>query len=230
MLRDGDTDRRSASPQAALFRDDMAHHDDISPLTVNRISVYLRCLRHLQGQGVTRISSQELARRFHLSASQIRKDLAQFGEFGIRGVGYEVAHLRERLERLLDLGHEHAAILVGAGNIGTALARFPGFRSGSFRIHAVFDNDPDKVGTELADGLVVRHSRELARGVADTGAEVAILTVPAEAAQENYDALVAAGIKAVLNFAPVQLELDPRVRVKTVDLLIFLEELAYFLR
>lgn len=206
----------------------MSHQDDISPLTLNRISVYLRCLRHLQELGIRRISSQKLARRFHLSAAQIRKDLAQFGEFGIRGVGYDVAHLRERLERLLGIGCEHPAIIVGAGNIGTALARFPGFRSSSFRVLAVFDNDPVKVGTELA-GMVVRHSRELARGIAETGAEIAILTVPAEAAQENYDALVAAGIKAVLNFAPVQLELDPRVRVKTVDLLIFLEELAYFL-
>ena len=206
----------------------LPHQDDISPLTVNRISVYLRCLRRLQELGVARISSQQLARRFHLSAAQIRKDLAHFGEFGIRGVGYEVAHLRERLERLLDIGRERAAIIVGAGNVGTALARFPGFRSGGFRILAVFDNDPAKVGTELA-GLTIRPSRDLARGVAELGAEIAILTVPAEAAQENYDALADAGVKAVLNFAPVQLELDTRVRVKNVDLLIFLEELAYFL-
>ncbi len=206
----------------------LAHQDDISPLTVNRISVYLRCLRRLQELGVARISSQQLARRFHLSASQIRKDLAHFGEFGIRGVGYEVTHLRERLEQLLDIGRERAAIIVGTGNIGTALASFPGFRSGGFRILAVFDNDPEKVGTELA-GLTIRHSRDLARGVAETGAEIAILTVPAEAAQENYDALADAGVKAVLNFAPVQLELDTRVQVKNVDLLIFLEELAYFL-
>ena len=206
----------------------LPHQDDTSPLTVNRISVYLRCLRRLQELGIDRISSQQLAHRFHLSASQIRKDLAQFGEFGIRGVGYDVAHLRERLERLLGIGAEHPAIIVGAGNIGTALARFPGFRSGSFRVLAVFDNDAAKVGTSLA-GLVVRHSRDLAQGIAETGAEIAILTVPAEAAQENYNALVTAGAKAVLNFAPVQLELDPRVRVKNVDLLIFLEELAYFL-
>lgn len=206
----------------------MIHQDDISPLTLNRISVYLRCLRRLEDLAVDRISSQEMARRFHLSASQIRKDLAQFGEFGIRGVGYEVSHLRERLERLLGIEREHPAIIVGAGNIGTALTRFPGFRSGSFRILAVFDNDPLKVGTELA-GLSVRDSRDISSGVAETGAEIAILTVPADAAQENYDALVSAGVKAVLNFAPVQLDLDPKVRVKNVDLLIFLEELAYFL-
>lgn len=204
-------------------------HQDISPLTLNRISVYLRCLRHLQGLGESRILSQQLARRFHLSASQIRKDLAHFGEFGIRGVGYDVDHLRDRLERLLGLERQHPTIVVGAGNVGTALVRFPGFRSGSFRILGIFDNDPRKVGTPLA-GLTIRHSRELAEGIAATGAEIAILTVPAEAAQENYDRLAAAGIRAVLNFAPVQLQLDPRARVKNVDLLIFLEELAYFLK
>ena len=104
----------------------MSHQDDTSPLTLNRISVYLRCLRHLQDRGVSRISSQQLARRFHLSASQIRKDLAQFGEFGIRGVGYDVGHLRERLERLLGIGRQHPAVIVGAGNIGT---RWPDFRA-----------------------------------------------------------------------------------------------------
>ncbi|MCP3962686.1 MAG: redox-sensing transcriptional repressor Rex [bacterium] len=207
----------------------MSHQDDISPLALNRISVYLRCLRQLQEQEVHRISSKEMAHRFHLSAAQIRKDLAYFGEFGIRGVGYDVAHLRERLEKLLGVEREHPAIIVGAGRVGTALAQFPGFRTSSFRILGLFDNDPRKVGTRQGE-LTVRHSRELGTVVADVGAEIAILTVPAEAAQENYDALVAAGIKAVLNFAPVQLELDPRVRAKTVDLTIFLEELAYFLR
>ena len=207
----------------------MPRQDDISPLALNRISVYLRCMRRLQELDVSRISSQEMARRFHLSASQIRKDLAYFGEFGIRGVGYDVASLRARLEKLLGIQQEHPAVIVGAGNIGTALALFPGFRSGSFRIQAIFDNDPQKVGSEL-EGLRIRHSRELAAGIAEAGAEIAILTVPAEAAQENYDALVAAGIKAVLNFAPVQLSLDPHVRVKTVDLTIFMEELAFFLQ
>ena len=207
----------------------MTQQDDISPLALNRISVYLRCLRRLQDLGVARISSQEMARRFHLSASQIRKDLAYFGEFGIRGVGYDVAHLRERLEQHLGIQHERPAIIVGAGKVGTALAQFPGFRASSFRIVAIFDNDPGKVGTEL-DHIVVRHSRELSGCIRETGAEIAILTVPAEVAQENYDRLVESGIKAVLNFAPVQLELDPRVRVKTVDLTIFLEELAYFLQ
>ena len=201
---------------------------DVSPLTLNRLSVYLRCLRRLQELGEERISSRELARRFHLSASQIRKDLARFGEFGIRGVGYEVGELRRRLESLLGVGRERRVVIVGAGNIGTALARFPGLDSASFRVLAVFDNDPAKVGRPLRS-LVVRHSRDLQATGRETGAEIGVLAVPAAAAQENYDRLVAAGIRAVLNFAPVQIETDPRARVKNVDLLIFLEELAFFL-
>jgi redox-sensing transcriptional repressor len=202
--------------------------EEISPLTLNRLSVYLRSLRHLEEHGVRTISSKELARRFHLSAAQIRKDLAQFGDFGIRGVGYEVAALRQRLEALLGLDQTHSAVLIGAGNIGKALARFPGFRGGSFRIRAIFDNDPEKIGQMVHD-LEIRHSDELPAVVRRTGAEIGILAVPAETAQENLDTLAAAGIRAVLNFAPVQLAVPEGVRAKTVDLTIFLEELAYFL-
>ena len=209
----------------------MATHlpEDISPLTLNRLSVYLRCLKRLEDLGTAKISSQEMARRFHLSAPQIRKDLAQFGDFGIRGVGYDVQQLRWRLENVLGLQREHLTILVGAGNIGSALAQFPGLRSGTFRIAAIFDNAPEKVGQKVA-GLKIRHSRDLIPTVAATGARIGILAVPAEAAQENYNLMVEAGIEAVLNFARTQLDSDPRARVKTVDLLIFLEELAFFLR
>ena len=203
--------------------------DDISSLALNRLSVYLRCLRHLQREGVARISSQELARRFQLSAAQIRKDLAHFGEFGIRGVGYEVETLRGRLEELLGLGREHSAVIVGAGNIGRALARFPGFNRGAFRIRGIFDNDPERVGQRL-NHLVVRSSEELVEVAREVEAEIGILAVPASAAQENLDALVRAGVRAVLNFAPVPLKAVPEVRVKSVDLRVFLEELAFFLR
>ena len=207
----------------------MTAPDDISPLTLNRLSVYLRGLRMLQREGVERISSREMARRFRLSAAQIRKDLAHFGELGIRGVGYEVATLREKLESLLGLQREHRAVIVGAGNIGTALARFPGLNSGSFKVVALFDNDPQRIGDPVGE-LTVADTRQLARVARAESALMGILAVPAEAAQENYRALVEAGIRAVLNFAPVSLEEDPRARVKNVDLLIFLEELAYALR
>ena len=207
----------------------MSTPGDISPLTLNRLSVYLRGLRLLQKEDVKRISSREMARRFRLSAAQIRKDLAQFGELGIRGVGYEVKTLRQRLEALLGLEREHRAVIVGAGNIGTALARFPGLISGSFKVVALVDNDANRIGTQVGD-LVIQDAAELQKIVDREHVEMGILAVPADAAQENYQALADAGIRAVLNFAPVNVIENPGARVKNVDLLIFLEELAYFLR
>ena len=203
--------------------------EEVSPLTLNRLSFYLRCLRHLQEQGVNRVSSQEMARRYHLSATQIRKDLAQFGEFGIRGVGYEVDELAAHLNELLGLDRPHAMLIVGMGNLGSALAQYLGFNYGSFHVVAGVDRDPAKVGREMG-GFVIRSTEELELVVRESGAEIGVLAVPAEAAQENYDRLADAGIKAVLNFAPVRVKRRPGVPLKNVDLRINLEELAFFLR
>ena len=207
----------------------MSEHEEVSPLTLNRLSFYLRCLRHLQELGVQRISSQELARRYHLSATQIRKDLAQFGEFGIRGVGYEVEQLAEHLNSLLGLDRRHALLIVGMGNLGSALARYLGFNYGAFQVVAGVDADPQVVGRRIG-GFTVRPASELAAVVRESQAEIGVLAVPAEAAQENYDALADAGIKGVLNFAPVRVKRRPGVTLKNVDLRINLEELAFFLR
>lgn len=207
----------------------MTHAETVSPLTLNRLSVYLRCLRHLQSLGVERISSQELARRYLLSATQIRKDLAQFGEFGIRGVGYDVGQLAAKLTELFGLDREHPLVIVGMGNLGSALARFLGFNQGPFRVVAGVDSDPAKVGRRVG-GLTIRHSGELARVVAETGAVIGVLAVPAEAAQSCYDDLASAGIHAVLSFAPAHIQHRPEVPVKSVDLGIHLEELAFLLR
>ncbi len=200
----------------------------VSPLTLHRLSVYLRCLRQMEEAGVHRVSSQELADRFDLSATQIRKDLAQFGEFGIRGVGYDVARLTEGLHRLLGLDQQHRLAVVGMGSLGSALARHLG-PDGTFAVVAGLDNDPRKVGTRLAH-LEVRHSSELPAVVRETGATIGVLTVPADAAQVNYEALVVAGIRAVLNFAPARLKPNRAVPVKDVDFRINLEELVYFLK
>jgi redox-sensing transcriptional repressor len=213
-------------------RDDrgpVAESEEVSPLTLNRLSFYLRCLRHLQEQGVKRVSSQEMARRYHLSATQIRKDLAQFGEFGIRGVGYEVDELAAHLNELLGLDRQHAMLIVGMGNLGSALAQYLGFNYGSFHVVAGVDRDPAKVGRDMG-GFVIRSTDELELVVQESGAEIGVLAVPAEAAQENYDRLAEAGIKAVLNFAPVRVKRRPGVPLKNVDLRINLEELAFFLR
>jgi len=207
----------------------MAELDEVSPLTLNRLSFYLRCLRHLQEQDIRRISSQELARRYHLSATQIRKDLAQFGEFGIRGVGYEVNALADHLNSLLGLDRRHAMVIVGMGNLGSALARYLGFNYGAFQVVAGVDKDPRVIGKTIG-GFTVRPAADLAQVVAETGAEIGVLAVPAEAAQENYDALADAGVRGVLNFAPVRVKRRPEVPLKNVDLRINLEELAFFLR
>ena len=203
--------------------------EEVSPLTLNRLSFYLRCLRRLQELGIKRVSSQEMAQRYHLSATQIRKDLAQFGEFGIRGVGYDVDGLADHLNSLLGLDRQHALVIVGMGNLGSALAQYLGFNYGAFHVVAGVDIDPRKIGRRIGS-LTVRPSSELQAVVRESKAEIGVLAVPAEAAQENYDALADAGIKGVLNFAPVRLKRREDVPLKNVDLRINLEELAFFLR
>jgi redox-sensing transcriptional repressor len=207
----------------------MNEQEEVSPLTLNRLSFYLRCLRHLQELGVKRVSSQEMAQRYHLSATQIRKDLAQFGEFGIRGVGYDVDALADHLNSLLGLDRKHPMVIVGMGNLGSALAQYLGFNYGAFYVVAGVDNDPKKIGRK-AGTFIIRPTSELADVVRESGAEIGVLAIPAEAAQENYDALAEAGIKGVLNFAPVRVKRRPGVPLKNVDLRINLEELAFFLR
>ncbi|HXT20719.1 MAG TPA: redox-sensing transcriptional repressor Rex, partial [Thermoanaerobaculia bacterium] len=215
----------SSAPSAAEAAAAVA---DVSPLTLNRLSLYLRCLQDLHGQGVERVSSKELAERYQLSASQIRKDLAQFGEFGIRGVGYEIEHLRERLRALLGLDRQHGLVILGVGSLGTALARFAGFNQDGYRVVGLVDADAAKVGRRLGE-LRVDPPERLAALVRETGATIGVLAVPAAAAQAAYNALAAGGVRAVLNFAPTQIRARRGVRLKTVDLRVDLEELGFFL-
>ena len=206
----------------------MAEPADTSSLTLNRLSVYLRCLRQLQASGTTHISSSQLAQQFQLSAPLIRKDLAQFGEFGIRGTGYRVDELAERLNQLLGLDRTHNLAVVGMGSLGSALARYLSVNDKPFRIVAAFDVDGRKVGRKIGH-LTIHHNREIPKIIPETGAEIALLTIPASAAQQCYEDLADSGIRAVLNFAPTQLKQNPTVRTKSVDFQINLEELAYFL-
>ena len=199
-----------------------------STATLNRLSVYLRCLQELQRAGTLTISSQALADRFHLSSAQIRKDLAQFGEFGIRGKGYEIGPLADRLHHLLGLDRKRRLVIVGMGQLGTALAGYIHFNDDSFEVVAGFDSDPAKIGTSLR-GVPVFAIADLRRTIEETGAEIAVLTVPAAAAVECYDALAAAGVRAVLNFAPASLPERDHVRLKNVDLRTYLEEASFLL-
>lgn len=204
--------------------------EGISDLTIARLSIYLRCLQALEAEEIQTVSSQELAERFHLNSAQIRKDLAYFGEFGIRGVGYNVRDLKAHLVEILALDHERRVVVVGAGNLGTALSHFSGFNTGGFRIVAVLDSDPQKVGRRTPGGLVIEPASKLGEIVRQRKAQIGVITVPSAAAQKVFDELVAAGVQAVLNFAPAQLKEHPDVKVRNVDLKVNLEFLSFFLR
>ena len=203
--------------------------DQISELTTNRLSVYLRCLNVLDLAGLRTISSQALAEQFHLNAAQILKDLAYFGEFGVRGVGYYVRDLKRHLRQILGLDRNLRVAIMGAGNLGLALADYPGFRQEGFEIAALFDNLSDKVGQESRSGVPIYDINELKRISRRDGIRIAVIAVPAPAAQNVLNLVVASGIKAVLNFSPGTLEVPPEVKLKSVDLTVSLESLSFFL-
>ncbi len=205
--------------------------EKISELTTNRLSVYLRCLNLLTAAGIKTISSQALADQFNLNSAQIRKDLAYFGEFGVRGVGYFVEELRQHITKILGLDTAHRVGIVGAGNLGTALATYNGFTTSNFAVVALFDNDKEKIGRAVgsSDGVKIHDVKKIARVVRDERIDVAVIAVPARVAQRALNQVMSAGVKAVLNFAPVRLHARLGVKVKTVDLAISLESLSYFL-
>jgi len=200
----------------------------IPEMTIRRLSVYTRCLLQLEEDGVKTVSSQELADRFNLNSAQVRKDLAYFGEFGVRGIGYYVSGLKAELQRILGLDREWPVALIGFGNLGSALFHYRGFARQGFRIAAIFDEDPAKVAAEVASTPIFA-SRDLGREVKARGIQIAIVAVPMEAAQSVADQLVAAGIKAILNFAPARIKVPRDVRLKSVDLSIELETLSFYL-
>jgi len=205
------------------------HADQVSELTTNRLSVYLRCLNTLEDLGVRTISSQALAEQFRLNAAQIRKDLAYFGEFGVRGVGYYVRDLKRHLRQILGLDRKLRVAIIGAGNLGLALADYPGFRQEGFEIAALFDNLSAKVGQSSRGGVPIQDIHDLRKLARRDGISIAVIAVPAASAQRVVDLVVASGIKAVLNFSPGTLQVPADVKLKSVDLTVSLESLSFYL-
>lgn len=203
--------------------------EPVSELTTNRLSVYLRCLNALDAAGVKTVSSQMLAEQFHLNAAQIRKDLAYFGEFGVRGVGYYVKDLKRHLRQILGLDRKVRVAIMGAGNLGLALADYPGFRQEGFEIVALFDNVSSKVGQRSRGGVPILDVKDLKRFVSREKVDIAVIAVPGPFAQQVVNLVVAADVTAVLNFSPGTLSVPPEVKLKSVDLTVSLESLSFYL-
>jgi len=201
---------------------------DVPDVVIRRLPLYLRCLTSMAENDQQVASSQELAERIGVSSAQIRKDLSYFGEFGRQGLGYPVTYLRDQLRAILQADRDWPIVLVGAGALGHALVHYHAFESWHYYLRAVLDNDPAKVGQPIGD-LRVRPVEELEAAVRETGARIAILAVPAEVAQQVAEELVAAGIRAILNYAPVNLVLPPEIHVATVDPIASLQSATYYL-
>jgi len=200
----------------------------IADSTVRRLSAYLRLLESSEARGLATISSEELASRGGTTSAQVRKDLSFFGSFGKRGLGYSVPELAGRLREILGLEKEWRVIIIGAGKIGAALTQYRGFRQRGFNILAAYDNNPEKIGKKL-EGIPVRDIAQLERDIQRDSPDIVVLTVPSEEAQQVVDRIVKVGIKAILNFAPTQLQAPADVTVKTVNMAMELEGLSFAL-
>ena len=200
----------------------------VSDSAVRRLSIYLRVLGWLEREGEETVSSQVLADRAGTTAAQVRKDLSLFGSFGKRGLGYLVVTLRDELRGILGVSRRWRVALVGIGRMGAALLEYPHFRARGFEFVAVYDSDPEKVGCRRGT-LTVEDVRVLEESLRESGVEIVVLTVPAGAAQEVADAAVRAGVRGIMNFAPVALKVPPGVRVNAVRLTVELEVLSFSL-
>ncbi|MBX9927818.1 MAG: redox-sensing transcriptional repressor Rex [Gemmatimonadaceae bacterium] len=200
----------------------------IAESTVRRLSLYLRFLEELEGQGRETISSEVLADSGGTTSAQVRKDLSFFGSFGKRGLGYSVTALAKRLREILGLGQPWQVVIIGAGKIGAALAQYRGFRARGFHVVGIFDSDPAKVGRTL-DGVTVSDLAQLERELKQLKPQIAVLTVPADVAQELVQRLTKAGVRGILNFAPATLHAPDGVTVRSVNMALELEILSYAL-
>jgi len=202
--------------------------ENIPDIVVGRLPRYLRTLTYLESQGKTVVSSQELGDDLGISAAQIRKDLSMFGEFGKQGTGYDIAFLRKQLRKILKVNRTWDVAVVGAGDIGSALARYQGFAHRGFQVRLLFDNNPSKIGHSIS-GITIQSIDEMETALKEAGIQIAMLAVPIQAAQEITDRLVEAGVKAILNYAPINISVPPHVHVQYIDPAIHLQHMTYYL-
>jgi len=202
--------------------------DKIPDIIIGRLPIYLRALEHMAEKGMQTTSSQELGEYVGITAAQIRKDISQFGEFGKQGTGYRISFLSDKLREILKIDRKWDVAVVGAGDMGHALARYQGFVNRGFRIVMVFDNDQQKVGQQIGE-FVVQNTSNLVEAIQEAGVQVAMLTVPASAAQTVTDMLVKAGVKAILNYAPISLNVPENVHIQHIDPATHLQRMTYYL-
>jgi redox-sensing transcriptional repressor len=203
--------------------------DSIPDIVIGRLPLYLRALTRLQQEGREVTSSHELGRKLGISSAQIRKDLSHFGGFGKQGTGYQIEYLVNRLRTVMQVNQEWPVALVGAGNLGSAISHYRGFADRGFRISWVFDSDPAKVGMRLGD-LTVQPISELIPTMRDNSVKIAMIAVPAEHAQAVADMLVEAGIQAILNYAPININVPEHVMVQYIDPVVHLQHMTFYLR
>lgn len=203
-------------------------NEEIPGIIVGRLPIYLQALEHLSSQGVMTTSSQELGGIIGISAAQIRKDLSQFGEFGKQGKGYNVPFLVNQLRSILKVDRLWDIAVIGAGNLGRAIAHYQSFSNHGFRIAMIFDNDPKRIGTNIENFRIEDMARIIPL-IKESGIKIAMLTVPASSAQSVVDDLVKAGIQAILNYAPITLSVPESVHVQYVDPVIYLQKMTYYL-
>ncbi|MCX7822364.1 MAG: redox-sensing transcriptional repressor Rex [Syntrophobacterales bacterium] len=197
--------------------------------TINRLSVYLRVLQELVGEEIEVVPSEKLAKYCGVNPAQIRKDLAYFGEFGVRGVGYRVVDLIHQIKEILGLNRTWNLAMIGLGNLGSALIRYANFIKHGYVFAAAFDVDPNKVGKRLPNGLVINHIDELEEIVKERNISIGVIATPASAAQSVANQLVLAGVNGILNFAPVQIQVPDCCHVENIDFTIKLDTIAYHL-
>ncbi len=197
--------------------------------TINRLSIYMRTLQELLEEDVEVISSERLAKQCGVNPAQIRKDLAYFGEFGVRGVGYRVTDLVIQIKEILGLNRPWNLAMIGVGNLGSALLRHGNFSKHGYIFTAAFDVDPQKVGKRLPNGVIISHVDELEEKIKEKGVLIGLITTPASEAQSIANQLVLAGINGILNFAPVQIQVPDCCHVENVDFTIKLDSIAYHL-